>query len=201
MDIKQKKILLEIARSAIENYLKNRVKRYPTRAEIDDPKLWEERATFVTLTIDGELKGCIGSIIPTKPLIMDVVDNAINAAFRDPRFFPLREEELDKIEIEISILTIPQRLEFVDYKDLFEKIKPGIHGVILRKGYYQATFLPQVWGELPTHEEFFSHLCLKAGLSPSCFKERSIEVEVYEVEAFSEKEISDKGQMGTNKGL
>jgi len=185
----QRKILLDISRRAIELYLGIGKKLSPDHEDFDDVDLWERRGTFVTLTIGRELRGCIGSIIPTKPLTLDIVDNSINAAFRDPRFYPLTKDEFKAIDIEISILTIPMRLEFSDVQDLYNKIRPGIDGVILRRGIYQATFLPQVWEDLPSKDEFFGNLCYKAGLPYNCIGLKGMEINTYQVEAFSEKDF------------
>jgi AmmeMemoRadiSam system protein A len=185
----QRKILLDISRRAIELYLEIDKKLSPYHEDFDDVDLWERRGTFVTLTIGRQLRGCIGSIIPTKPLILDIVDNSINAAFRDPRFYPLTKDEFKAIDIEISILTIPMRLEFSDVQDLYNKIRPGIDGVILRRGIYQATFLPQVWEDLPSKDEFFGNLCYKAGLPYNCIELKGMEINTYQVEAFSEKDF------------
>jgi len=162
-----KKILLKIARKSILEEFEN--KRLIDREKLitEYPFLSEERATFVTLKIDNQLRGCIGSILPRKPLIDDVVYNAKQAAFADPRFSPLTFEEYKKIHIEISILTIPQLLEYEDKIDLKNKITKK-DGVILILGDKQATFLPSVWEELPVFELFFAHLCLKAGISENC---------------------------------
>ena len=189
MNKEQRKILLSVARSSIETFLKYSKNPLITKEDYPDEKLWEESGTFVTLTIKGNLRGCIGTIIPVRPLIVDVSENAINAAFRDPRFYPLSEKELPLIEIEVSILTVPKPLNYTDVNDLFSKIKPGIHGVIIRNGPFQATFLPQVWEELPDKKAFFSNLCLKAGMRSDCFLNPSLEVYTYKVEAFSEKEF------------
>jgi AmmeMemoRadiSam system protein A len=189
MKKEQKKLLLSIARSSIRNYLENRQIHYYSESELKDPDLFEKRATFVTLTIGDELRGCIGSLTPTRPLFHDVIENSINAAFRDPRFYPLSLEEFDKINIEISVLTIPKRLEFEDTEDLLKKIRPGIDGVIIKKGFYEATFLPQVWSDLPDKKSFFEQLCLKAGLGRNCYSTNKIKVETYQVEALSEKEF------------
>ncbi len=186
MTTKQKRALLEIARRAIADFLHQKKKYYPTREDFPDEDLWTEKGTFVTLTIDGNLRGCIGSIIPSKPLIIDVYDNAINAAFRDPRFPQLTEDELNMINIEISVLTVPQELSFSDWKELLDKVRPGVDGVIIRKGFYQATFLPQVWEEIPDKQSFFRYLCLKAGIEQDCFKDKNLEVLVYQVEKFQE---------------
>ncbi len=185
----QKKTLLDISRKSIKYYLDAKKKIYPSKNELKENELFEERGTFVTLTINKELRGCIGSILPVKPLIFDVIDNSINAAFRDPRFYPLTAKEFEKILIEISILTVPKKIQFSNVDELFSKISAKKDGVIIRSGFYQATFLPQVWDELPSKENFFKQLCLKAGLSIDCYKMKNLEVETYKVEAFSEKEF------------
>ncbi len=182
-------LLLKIARSSILFYMEKGREPFIIRQEYPDEFLWKKRGTFVTLTEEGNLRGCIGSILPINPLIIDVSRNAINAAFRDPRFYPLTKEELPKINIEVSVLTIPQRIEYKNPADLLKKIRPHRDGIIIRQGPFQATFLPQVWEELPDKEEFLSHLCLKAGLRGDCFLTGKIEVYKYEVEAFSEKDF------------
>ncbi len=186
MNIEQKKVLLKVARQAIKDYLLTKKKIYPQKSDFKDKEFWEEKGTFVTITIDGELRGCIGSILPSKPLILDIYDNAINSAFRDPRFYPLNNEEFNSIKIEISILSVPEEVQFNDYKELLDKIRPGIDGIIIRKGYYQATFLPQVWEEIPDKITFFEFLCQKAGLNKDCYKDKNLEVQSYQVENFDE---------------
>ena len=137
------------------------------------PWLEEKRATFVTLKMKNKprgsnLRGCIGSILPYRPLIDDVIANAKAAAFEDPRFPPLTPEEFNEIEIEVSVLTIPEKVEYEDVNDLRTKIRPMVDGVILQLGNHQATFLPAVWEELPNFDIFFAHLCMKAGLPGDC---------------------------------
>jgi uncharacterized protein len=149
---------------------------------VKDPELFEKRGAFVTLTLNGRLRGCIGSILPSKPLIKDIVENTINAAFEDPRFVPLSKEELLKLEIEISILTIPKKLIYNSIKDLFDNLKPLVDGVIIKRGYHNATFLPQVWEQIPDKEMFLNELCLKAGLPLFSYKCDDFEVYTYQVE-------------------
>lgn len=157
-------ILLDIAKKAIEEELLNKslIDRVELKSSYDF--LSNIRACFVTLKIDGRLRGCMGSLQAHRKLIDDVIHNAQCAAFRDFRFQPLSKDELDKLDIEVSILTVPKILIYDSVEELKEKIKPGVDGVILRKEQNQATFLPQVWDELPSFDEFFEHLCLKAGL-------------------------------------
>lgn len=148
---------------------------------------WLDRfgATFVTLTKNGDLRGCIGSLIATRSLREDICKNAKLAAFSDPRFPPLSEDEVVEITIEVSLLSEPKELLFESKDDLKSKIVPHKHGVIIKKGGYQATFLPQVWEQLPEFETFFAHLCAKAGLRGECI-DNNLKVFTYEVEKFSE---------------
>jgi len=176
--------LLEVARKTIQQELfKDKATQ---QAELDSPKFAERRGTFVTLTINHNLRGCIGHIIPQETLLEGIRENAVNAAFKDPRFNPLSKKEWDNVKIEISILTDSKPLEYTDGDDLLKKIRPDIDGVIIKKGYYQATFLPQVWEQLPDKKEFFTHLCLKAGMDGNEWKKGKIEVYTYQVQAFEE---------------
>lgn len=150
------------------------------------PRFSEKRGTFVTLTTGGSLRGCIGHINPHESLIEGIRINAINAAFRDPRFKPLSKKEWEKVKIEISILTEPKPLAYSNGDDLLEKLRPDVDGVIIKKGPHQATFLPQVWEQLPNGPEFLTHLCVKAGLKGDEWKKEKLEVSVYQVQAFEE---------------
>ncbi len=113
-------------------------------------------------------------------LLDDLIHNAQAAAFEDPRFPPLSEEEFEKVQIEISLLSTPQELFYRDIDDLKSKIRPDVDGVILQEGYYQATFLPQVWEQLPSFDLFFAHLCQKAGMSANCL-ENHPQISTYQV--------------------
>jgi len=144
------------------------------------------RGTFVTLKIDGHLRGCIGSLTADESLREGVRRNAVSAAFRDPRFGPLTASELDRVDIEVSILTEPRELEFTDAEDLLSKLRVNIDGVIIKKGFARSTFLPQVWEQLPRPEEFLSHLCMKAGLPADAWKQPGLKVSTYQVQYFEE---------------
>jgi AmmeMemoRadiSam system protein A len=176
--------LLSIARKTIEARLFN--KGISAEKGLESAKFLEKRGTFVTLTINNDLRGCIGHIIPQESLIDGIRENAINAAFKDPRFAPLSKGEWDKIKVEISILTEPVPLKYTDADDLLMKLKPGVDGLIIEKGYQSATFLPQVWDQLPDKEEFLRHLCMKAGLSANEWKKGTLTVYTYQVQAFEE---------------
>jgi len=147
-------------------------------------KFSEEKACFVTITLGGDLKGCVGSLYPRQELWKDIVDNSINAAFNDSRFPELTSRELKKIKIEISVLSIPKKIAFSSPEELKKKITGK--GVIIKKGFASATYLPQVWEEISDKEDFLSSLCEKAGLSFSAWKEKGIEVWVYDVKKVEE---------------
>ncbi len=155
--------------------------------ELADPALQEQRGTFVTLKIKNQLRGCMGCLTPSETIIEGVRRNAINAAFNDPRFPALTALELEQAEIEVSILTEPRELEYADGSDLLKKLRPDIDGVIISKGMARATFLPQVWQQLPGTEEFLTHLCRKAGLSSDEWKKGAMSVSIYQVQYFHEK--------------
>lgn len=148
----------------------------------EHPHLSKNGSSFVTLKINSELRGCIGSVIAQRTLLEDVISNAKSAAFKDPRFKPLEKRELDKLNIEVSVLSEPKLLEYENEEDLYNKIKPKIDGVILQYGSNQATFLPQVWLQLKTPELFLEYLAMKAGLDKSVYKRHPI-IYTYGVEA------------------
>lgn len=178
------KLYLTIAREAILSAFEN--SQIDTNALLQAyPDLAQPCATFVTITLNGKLRGCIGSLIAHRPLVEDLISNAKSAAFRDPRFSPLTPEEFPEICIEVSLLTPPQRVDYESKEKLRSLIRPGIDGVILRLGNYQATFLPQVWDELNDFDDFFTHLGLKAGISHDPLSSHP-EIFVYQVEKFEE---------------
>lgn len=170
--------LLSLARQAIEERFTGEPVVKP-----DLPWLYEERATFVTLTDRGQLRGCIGSLEPSRPLYDDVIANARAAAFRDPRFPPVRQEELGEMEIEVSVLSPIVPFPVSSKADLIERLRPGRDGVVLQLGERRATFLPSVWEQLPDPRDFLAHLERKAGL-PGGFWSDEIEVLTYTVEKF-----------------
>ncbi len=180
-----KQIYLDIAREAIAEGLYNRATIDREKIVLAYPELGEKGAVFVTLNLYGGLRGCIGSLVAHRPLIDDLIDNARAAAFKDPRFIPLTLTEFDELEIEVSLLSAPRRLEYSSTADLKTKIRPGLDGVVLDLNGYRATFLPQVWEELPTFELFFNHLCHKAGLDGDCL-EMHPKIEIYQVEKIKE---------------
>lgn len=175
------KILIEIAKTVILDSLSNTNKFNREFYLKSYPQLMEKRASFVTLNKNNKLRGCIGSLIPHQPLIDDIIHNAKAAAFQDPRFKAVNKDEFNEVELEISLLTYPKKLEYTDENDLKNKIKTGIDGVILKHSIYRATFLPQVWEDLPTFELFFKYLCEKSGMTSQCLDSHP-DIEIYQVE-------------------
>lgn len=181
----EKKLLLELARQALVQGV-NGVRLSPLDLESLPPALREPGATFVTLTIGGELRGCVGALEAYQPLAEDVREHAVAAALQDYRFPPVTPAEVDDIKIEISRLTPPQPLEYDSPQDLLKKLRPGVDGVILRDGPRRATFLPQVWEKLPDPAQFLSHLCAKMGVDGSLWRYKKLRVYTYQVEEFHE---------------
>jgi len=180
----ERAILLELARRAIHSSVTTGKLPEVDPGDLPD-SLKERRACFVTLTKGGELRGCIGTILPEEPLWEAVMRRARSAALEDPRFPPVTAGELDELEIEVSVLTVPKPVSWSTPGELLEKLRPGIDGVVLRAAGRQATFLPQVWDKLPDKEQFMARLSEKAGLLPSAWKNPGTTVLTYQVEAFS----------------
>ena len=176
------RLLLELARKTIESGDEN----YSVVPQDLSPILKEKRGCFVTLNKNGSLRGCIGYILPVAQLFQAVIENAYNAAFTDPRFPPVDIKELDDIHIDISVLTVPKKLTYSDKDDLLAKLVPFKDGLIIKKGYASATFLPQVWEQLPQKKDFLGHLCMKAGLNSNEWEKGNLEVEIYQAEVFEE---------------
>jgi hypothetical protein len=175
-----------VARASIQYSLEHgHNARYETILSLRDypPTLQEQRATFVTLHLNDALRGCIGTLEARQPLAIDVAHNARAAAFEDPRFSPLTQKEFDRLSIHISVLSVPEPMSFDSENDLLDKIRPGVDGLILTANYHKGTFLPSVWESLPTAEQFWSHLKLKAGL-PASYWSDDIKVERYTTESF-----------------
>ncbi|MFH1397436.1 MAG: AmmeMemoRadiSam system protein B [Candidatus Omnitrophota bacterium] len=181
-NLKQKRRLIEIARSSIEAYLKTG--RRPEVKE-SDPQLLKSMGAFVTLNEHGQLRGCIGNLIGNQPLYLTIRDMAVEAAVSDPRFLPVKLIDLANIEIEISALSPMERVDSAD------KIILGKHGVLVRKGFKSGVFLPQVATETGwSKEEFLANLCShKAGLAPDAWKDKLVELYIFNAEVFSEKEL------------
>jgi AmmeMemoRadiSam system protein A len=184
----ERRFLLNLARKTVQEVVTSQ-----RLSEIDgsglSSNLTEPKGCFVTLNKKGQLRGCIGHIFPQEPLYKAVMDNARSAAVQDYRFDPVRPEELAEIEIEVSVLTVPQPLHFDSPDDLLEKLRPHVDGVVLQIGRRGATYLPQVWEQLPDKEEFLSRLSMKAGLPGSAWRSSTTKILTYQVEAFKESEM------------
>lgn len=178
-----RRILLAVATRSIRHGLADGGP-LQVRAEDFEPPLRELRASFVTLTHRGALRGCIGHLQAVSPLVIDVAHNAFAAAFRDPRFPPLAERELVDVEIHISVLTPAEPMNFASEQDLIGQLQPGVDGLILQDGYRQGTFLPSVWESLRDPASFLAHLKLKAGL-PADYWSDTLTVSRYRTESFS----------------
>ncbi len=181
----EKEILLKLARRSIECAAAG--KALPDIPPQDlTPALAAPGAAFVTLTIDGRLRGCIGALEPYQGLAEDVREHAADAATNDYRFPAVRPAEVERLHIEISRLTTPRPLEYATPEELPGRLRPGIDGVVLRDGSRRATFLPQVWQSLPLPEVFLNQLCQKMGAPASLWRQKLLTVLVYQVEEFAE---------------
>jgi len=177
--------LLKLARDVIASHLRGEQPPSVDRDALPE-RLAREGASFVTLTKRGELRGCIGSLEARRPLALDVRENATGAAFQDPRFPPVELSELRDLHIEISVLSPPQPLAYEDADDLTAKLRPGVDGVVIERGWNRATFLPQVWEKLPDPYQFLEHLCRKAYLPTDSYNRPGLDVYTYQVEKFEE---------------
>jgi len=181
----EKQTLLQLGREAVEHAVRG--KSLPA-LDLDTltAALRENGASFVTLTINNELRGCIGALEAYQPLAQDVREHAIAAALEDPRFEPVSESELNRIRIEVSRLTEPQALSYANADELIAKIRPHVDGVILKNSFRKATFLPQVWEKIPEPDEFLGQLCRKMGARSNLWREATLQVYTYQVEEFHE---------------
>lgn len=180
MQSERGKVLLPIARAAISRAL-----NMPCTADETAPWLAEHGACFVTLTQDGELRGCIGTLQAHRPLLADVKSNAVSAAMHDPRFMPLDAEELDITTVEISLLSPTTAMNVLDEADALAQMRPGIDGIVFQCGHYRSTFLPQVWEHFSQPRDFLAMLKRKAGL-PDDFWTDEVSLLRYTVTKWSE---------------
>ena len=189
LTFEEQQTLLRLGRAAME-----RAVRGEKLAPLDEstlaplsPHLREDGASFITLTVRGQLRGCIGGLEARQSLAEDVRQHAVAAALEDPRFPPVTQDELNGIQIEVSRLTRPHPLEYKDAQDLLSKLRPHVDGVILRDGiYHRGTFLPQVWEKIPDPAEFLNNLCYKMGVSKNLWRNKHLDVLTYQVEEFHE---------------
>lgn len=183
MDSKQQQQLLTVARESIRYGLQYG-RPLSINAQDYDETLQQPGASFVTLNLHGQLRGCIGSLEAWRPLISDVAENAYAAAFRDPRFPPVNDNEFPELEYHISRLNPAEPMQFTSEADLLAQLRPHVDGLILEDRGHRGTFLPAVWDSLPEPGLFWQHLKLKAGL-PSDYWSDSLKVSRYTVEEFS----------------
>lgn len=172
--------LLDLARDSIRHGLEHG-RPLPVDLAGLPPELTVRRATFVTLELGGQLRGCIGSLEAVRPLAEDIARNAYAAAFRDPRFAPLGKEEFAGLGLHLSLLTPAEPMSFASEEDLLGQLRPGVDGLILEEGGRRGTFLPAVWEQLPNPRQFLEHLKLKAGL-PRGYWSASLKVYRYRAE-------------------
>jgi hypothetical protein len=177
--------LLSLARQSIENCANGAAAPHIDKETLS-PILREHGASFVTLTSQGFLRGCVGALEPYQSLAEDVCEHAAAAAFEDYRFPPVQVDELKDIEIEISYLTQPIVLKYEKPEDLSKLLRPNIDGVVIRDGMRRATFLPQVWEKIPDPEEFLEELCMKMGAPANLWRRKMLDVKIYQVEEFHE---------------
>ena len=181
----ERKQLLALARQCVELAAAGEP---PPELQLADlpPAFQADGASFVTLTKNGRLRGCIGTLTAYQPFVQDVCEHAAAAAVEDYRFPKVQPEEVVQLHIEISRLTPPEPLVYDTGDQLPGLLHPGVDGVVLRDGARRATFLPQVWEQLPDAEAFLSHLCNKMGASSDLWRKKKLEVEIYHVEEFGE---------------
>ena len=186
LTFEEQQTLLRLGRAAMERAVRGE-KLAPLDEATLSPHLHEQGSSFITLTIDGQLRGCIGGLEARQSLAEDVRQHAVAAAIEDPRFPPVTQDELNGIQIEVSRLTRPHPLEYKNAEDLLSKLRPHVDGVILRDGmYHRGTFLPQVWEKIPDPAEFLNNLCYKMGVSKNLWRNKHLDVLIYQVEEFHE---------------
>lgn len=185
LTVAERKRLFELARQALLEFVRSGSQPSVNEASLT-PALREFRSCFVTLTRQGELRGCIGNIQPREPLFRAVMNNACGAAFRDSRFSPVSSAEIPELEIEISVLTEPTPLAFASPLELLQKLRPNVDGVVLKLEGRAATFLPQVWEKFSDAASFMDELARKALSPASAWREPDAVVLTYQVESFED---------------
>ncbi|MGB0713782.1 MAG: AmmeMemoRadiSam system protein A [Gammaproteobacteria bacterium] len=182
LDQSLRELLLDVAEQCIRHRLKSGAECAVDVTNFPE-ELRRERATFVTLNIHGRLRGCIGSLQAVRPWVADVAANAQSAAFRDPRFPPLAVDEFAALETHISTLSVPEPMDVRSERDLLERLRPGVDGLIISDGARRATFLPSVWEQIPERQAFLDHLRAKAGMAPGHWSS-ALRVERYTSESW-----------------
>ena len=195
MNSPERQTLLRVAREAVLEGVRRGVPWLPDPQEYP-ATLRAPGASFVTLHVDGELHGCVGSLEPARPLVVDVAHNAFAAAFHDPRFPRLEKAELDALDVHISLLGPLEALDVASEAELVTRLRPGIDGLLLEEGRYRGTFLPAVWQNLSNPAEFVRALKRKAGLAPDHWSDA---VRVWRYEAESIPPVTDRAGSGDSR--
>jgi AmmeMemoRadiSam system protein A len=182
LDEAERRQLLDIARAAIRHGIAHHRELVPDLGTLS-PRLHEERACFVTLHLDGRLRGCVGTLAARAALAVEVAQAAYSAAFRDPRFPPVEADEVERLHLHISVLSRPTPMGFTSEPDLLAQLRPGVDGLVMRDRGRSGTFLPSVWESIPEPKRFLRHLRLKAGLPADHWSETLV-VERYVTESF-----------------
>lgn len=180
----QQQELITIAKDSIAYGLKHG-QAAPINSRDYAPELQAQRATFVTLEIKHQLRGCVGVLEAVRPLVIDIAENAFAAAFRDPRFPPVSTKEYTQLDIHLSILSPAEAMSFYSENDLLRQLRPGVDGLIMQEGSRRGTFLPSVWESLPEPGEFLRHLKQKSGLAMDYWSD-SLKVSRYQCELIAE---------------
>jgi len=189
----EKQLLLKLARESVVATARHELPPSVEAAQLPSALL-QLKTSFVTLTLNGDLRGCIGGFQIEYPLYEDVRRHAALAATQDYRFLPVTPDEAPQLEIEISVLSPPQALNYDSPEALLRRLRPDVDGVILSNGVQRATFLPQVWERVPDPRVFLSMLCEKMDLPHDAWKRQKLEVQIYEVEKFTEGEFKHPPQ-------
>lgn len=182
LSIEDQQTCLQVARESIQYGLQHGTALKIVSSDYSN-NLQQDLATFVTLHKNGVLRGCIGALEAYQPLINDIVEHAYSAAFQDPRFPALQNNEYDQLDVEISVLGKPETMTIENEEDLLQQIRPNVDGLVLEFGYNRGTFLPSVWEQLPEKKEFLNHLKLKAGLSQQWW-DNAVKISRYETFSF-----------------
>lgn len=182
----EKNYLLQLARQTLSHYFSERAVLKIDENDLPE-RLRVRQGAFVTLKLNGKLRGCVGLLEPIKPLYQAVIDNALAAAFFDNRFLPLAKSELPALKIEISVLSVPVKMTASSPAERLRQLRPLVDGVIIRSNGQVVTYLPQVWEKLKEPEEFLSSLCQKGGWSTDCWENPEVKIYTYQAEAFGEK--------------
>ncbi len=191
LSLEEGKILVKYARHAIDTYFSGKIINMPEADKAD--KFADKRGVFVTLNKFGELRGCIGFPEPIYPLKRAIVESARAAAFKDPRFSPVEEDELDEITMEVSVLTKPELIEIEEPKEYLDKIEIGKHGLIIRSMYHSGLLLPQVFTEYDcTPKQALEMTCEKAGLDKDAWQEPESQIYSFQAQIFEEEEPHGK---------